>query len=151
MREELREYVDDLKKIVEAGALPQFVSEAYQTKDSGKRAEFAGGMVRDISYGKTDYTYIFKGPMAQRWAELMERGAKKYERDNWMKASDVEALERFRQSALRHMVQWLNGETDEDHAAAVMFNLNGAEYVKQRITEEPAKILNRLQQTIERA
>lgn len=101
----------------------------FETKDSGKRKVFASGMQRDVTEGKTDYTYCLQGPMLKRWAELMERGAKKYDRDNWMKASGPEELERFRASALRHLIQWLHGETDEDHAAAVIFNLNGAEYV----------------------
>ena len=31
------------------------------------------------------------------------------------------------------MYQWLEGDESEDHAAAVMFNLSGAEYVKQKL------------------
>jgi hypothetical protein len=49
-----------------------------------------------------------------------------------MKARGLEEYERFRESAFRHFLQWFNGETDEDHAAAVYFNINGAEYVLAR-------------------
>jgi hypothetical protein len=49
-----------------------------------------------------------------------------------MKAQSVEELERFRMSAARHFEQWLRGDTDEDHAAAVFFNINGAEYTRSR-------------------
>jgi len=52
---------------------------------------------------------------------------------NWMKASGEAELERFKQSAFRHFIQWMRGDTDEDHGAAVMFNINGAEYVKQAL------------------
>ena len=32
------------------------------------------------------------------------------------------------------MEQWLAGESDEDHAAAIIFNLNGAEHVRGRLS-----------------
>jgi hypothetical protein len=49
-----------------------------------------------------------------------------------MKASGDSESERFKESAVRHFFQWLNGDVDEDHAAAVFFNINGFEYVKAR-------------------
>lgn len=104
-------------------------------KDSGERLSFASGMVRDVTTGKTDFTLVLDGPMFRRWAEHLTKGAVKYAPRNWMLASGEAELERFRQSALRHLMQWLNGDTDEDHAAAVIFNLNGAEYVKQRLSK----------------
>ena len=103
----------------------------YEIKDSGEREEFASGMVRDVETDKTDYTYVTKGPMLRRWARHLMKGALKYERDNWMQAQDITERQRFERSAFRHMLQWLDGETDEDHAAAIMFNVNGAEYVKE--------------------
>lgn len=102
----------------------------FIVKDSGAREEFAGGMVRDVEDGKTDYTLILDGPMFDRWAAHLTKGARKYEARNWMKAEGQVEYERFKRSALRHFIQWFRGETDEDHAAAVMFNINGAEYVK---------------------
>lgn len=106
----------------------------YITKDSGARTELANGMVRDTEAGKPDYTLTLDGPMFERWTGLLGRGAVKYEARNWMKAlesDDPEARtktkERFKRSAIRHMMQWLRGDTDEDHAAAVFFNINGYE------------------------
>lgn len=107
-------------------------------KDSGARQQFASGMQRDVTTGKIDYTFILKGPMLDRWAKQLMDGAKKYDRDNWMKASGEPELLRFRESAMRHLVQWLRGDTDEDHAAAVFFNINGAEYVRSVLAEKPA-------------
>lgn len=108
---------------------------SFVTKDSGERAEFAGGMVRDTEQGKTLWHKVFDGPMLQRWAELLTRGAAKYpdedDRPNWMKAEGKVEYNRFKRSAFRHFMQWFRGDTDEDHAAAVMFNINGAEYVKE--------------------
>lgn len=106
----------------------------YITKDSGKRLDFASGMRRDVSDDKPQYDLVWR-PGIKRLAQLMGRGAKKYGKHNWMKASGQEEFDRFRESALRHMFQWMDGETDEDHMAAVIFNLFGAEYVKQKLNE----------------
>jgi len=108
---------------------------AFEVKDSGNRQEFDSGMVRDTTNGKTDYTRCLEGPMLERWAIHLAKGAIKYPdvapgKANWTLAEGSEEWLRFRQSALRHMIQWLNGETDEDHAAAVFFNINGAEYAR---------------------
>ena len=110
----------------------------YVTKDSGQRAKFESGMVRDTTEGKTLWHKVADGPLLQRWAELLTRGAEKYPdeeagKPNWMLAEGQVELQRFRQSAFRHFMQWFNGDTDEDHAAAVFFNLNGAEFVKGKL------------------
>lgn len=105
----------------------------FAVKDSGKRTQFDSGMVRDITDGKTDYALVLDGPMFERWATHLTKGAVKYEKRNWMKAEGREEYDRFRESAFRHFLQWYRGETDEDHAAATIFNLNGAEYVKTKL------------------
>lgn len=114
----------------------------FETKDSGKRAEYASGMVRDTQDGKARFDLLFpKGvpyakQMLTRFAELMARGANKYEERNWEKAKGQEELDRYYSSASRHLAQWLAGETDEDHAAAVMFNILAAETVKYKMARE---------------
>jgi hypothetical protein len=118
----------------------------YVTKDSGAREQYDSGMVRDIDKDKPDYTLI-DGPFLYRWAMLMVRGAEKYGRDNWRKADSEKELHRFQASALRHMHQWLDDDPsdNEDHAAAVAFNLAAAEMVKGKLAEHtivPAKIVD---------
>lgn len=93
-------------------------------------------MVRDTVAGKTDYSLITDGPMFDRWAEHLTKGAIKYEARNWMKARGEAEYERFRTSAFRHFLQWFRGERDEDHAAAVYFNINGAEFVSPLFKRE---------------
>jgi hypothetical protein len=110
------------------GVLGDFV-----TLDSGRRESFDSGMVRDTAEGKADYSLVYDGPMLTRWAELLTRGAKKYAPRNWMLATGQVELDRFKASAARHFAQWMRGDTDEDHAAAVIFNINGAEYVRGRL------------------
>lgn len=105
----------------------------FTIKDSGERMTFDGGMVRDVQTGKTLYHLVLDGPMFVRWAEHLTKGAAKYSESNWLKAEGPAELARFRASAFRHFIQWYRGDTDEDHASAVFFNINGAEYVKGHI------------------
>lgn len=111
----------------------------FVTKDSGQRAEYASGMVRDTEDGKPRFDLMFplgvpySEQFLTRCAELMGRGANKYDDRNWEKAEGNEELSRYKSSALRHMMQWVNGETDEDHAAAVFFNLMAGETVKYKM------------------
>jgi hypothetical protein len=107
----------------------------FLVKDSGERTAFESGMVRDTASGKTDYTLIVDGPMLERWAVHLTKGAAKYAKRNWMQANGPAELERFMESAMRHFLQWFRGETDEDHASAVFFNVNGAEFVKGKMRE----------------
>lgn len=109
----------------------------FITKDSGERQEFSTGMQRDVQTDKPRYDLV-DWPMIKRWAELMQRGAVKYGENNWKKAATVEEAERFRASALRHLIQWFNRETDEDHAAAVYFNIAGYEMTIKKINENVA-------------
>ena len=102
-------------------------------KDSGRRIQMAG-MQRDVTDGKIKYHLVFDGPMFERWAAHLTEGAKKYGERNWQDARTVEERDRFKESAVRHFIQWLRGDTDEDHAAAILFNINGFEYVKAKTT-----------------
>lgn len=110
-------------------------SKMFTVKDSGVREQFDSGMVRDTTEGKTDYALVLDGPMFKRWATHLTKGAIKYAKRNWMQANGDAELERFKESALRHFIQWYYGDRDEDHAAAVFFNINGAEYVREQRLE----------------
>lgn len=110
----------------------------FITKDSGERVQFYSGMVRDTQTGKVDWWRVYIGPMLERYAALVTRGAEKYPDitpgiPNWTLAAGEEELQRFRASAARHFAQYMMGHTDEDHVAAVIFNLNGAEYVRAKL------------------
>jgi hypothetical protein len=104
----------------------------FETKDSGKREAFITGMVRDTNDNKPRYDLIWL-PGLRRVAELMARGAKKYQARNWEKACTEAELDRFKESALRHMFQYLEGDRSEDHMAGVVFNLFGAEMVREKL------------------
>lgn len=109
---------------------------AYETKDSGEHREFDGGGRRDTQEGKPRFDLLFprtvpyQDQMLTRVAELFERGARKYSGRNWEQFSSPEALEHAEGSFGRHSAQYMCGEKDEDHAAAVIANVLIIEYVK---------------------
>ncbi len=110
----------------------------FTIKDSGERQNFSSGMVRDTQMDKSDFMRVLDGPMFDRWADHLTAGEKKYPDvqpgvPNWTLANGEAELTRFKKSAFRHFRQWLRGDRDEDHAAAVFFNINGAEYVKEKL------------------
>lgn len=110
----------------------------FQVKDSGERINYQSGMRRDTQKGKPNYRLIDSG-FLKRLAEHLTKGAEKYGRDNWRLANSQEELDRFQDSAFRHLMQWLNGETDEDHGMAVAFNIMAAENTKEKIGKVKAK------------
>ena len=75
----------------------------------------------------------------KRYAELLARGAVKYNDRNWEKATGQAELERGKQSAFRHFVQYLCGDTDEDHIAAVLFNIQLVELVRHKMSDVSTK------------
>lgn len=107
---------------------------SFVVKDSGQRQEYASGMRRDTTEGKPLYILLPRA-FLKRFAMHLTKGAEKYGRDNWTLANSQEELDRFKDSAFRHFIQWLDGETDEDHMAAVAFNLAAAEHVKEKLKE----------------
>ena len=107
----------------------------FTVKDSGERTEFASGMVRDRADHKVNYHLAFDGPMFKRWAEHVTKGAIKYGKRNWMKAEGYQELERAFESLCRHFYQYLAGELDEDHAAAIFFNINEIEYIREKLSK----------------
>jgi hypothetical protein len=117
--------------------------EEFITKDSGKRQQYNSGMVRDLQDDKPDlYQWMPSnvpwGPdnMWYRLGMAAQRGANKYGRRNYEHANSPEELERFKASALRHLMQYIHGERDEDHAVACIFNLICAEMVEYKLKNE---------------
>jgi hypothetical protein len=108
----------NLEKAIENGDI------FYTTKDSGNRVEYPSGFTRDITDDKPRYDLI-PHEMLTRLAGLYTRGAVKYGDNNWQLADkdNPEEINRFKQSAYRHFIQWFRGDEDEDHMSAVVFNL----------------------------
>lgn len=107
----------------------------YETKDSGKRQEYDSGMRRDVQENKPRYDLCYE-PLLTEWANLMARGATKYGENNWQLANSEEELQRFKASAWRHFIQFIRGEDDEAHHAAICFNVGAIMYLRERLQNE---------------
>lgn len=88
-------------------------------KDSGAREAFATGSRRDTRVGKGRFDLL--PPRALReLAQHFEAGAVKYGDRNWELG---QPLSRYLDSQMRHTVLVLQGEDDENHAAAAAWNI----------------------------
>lgn len=113
-------------------------------KDSGERVTFASGSMRDPSTGKIKWSRILFGPMARRWAQHLTTAEAKYPDvapglPNFMLIETDEEYYRYKESALRHFMSWFYEETDEDHASATFFNINGVEIIKDKRKAQEGK------------
>lgn len=100
-------------------------------KDSGNRTAFSTGAVRDIHDGKGRFDLL---PMCVllRLAKHYEAGAKKYAERNWEHGIPAHS---FADSAMRHLVKYMDGQTDEDHLIAAIWNLCGLAWTEEKRPE----------------
>jgi len=97
--------------------------------DSGKRINYGEGKAeREPNTGKGDM-YSLPPAALLRLSMHYELGSRKYSQRNYMKGIPVS---RFMDSALRHMIKYLDGMDNEDHLAAAAFNVLGAMQMELR-------------------
>ena len=87
-------------------------------QSSGKEESFNTGAVRDVAADKPrpDLFSPFAEERVGNWLML---GAKRYAERNWEKGMPIS---RCWASLCRHKMKWQQGERDEDHLAAIIFN-----------------------------
>ena len=105
-----------------------YEEEQAKIKDSGERTEFPSGAVRDMHEGKGRFDLL---PMCvlMRLAKHYEAGAKKYSDRNWEKGIPAHS---FADSAFRHLVKYMDGQNDEDHLIAAIWNLCGLAWTEEK-------------------
>jgi hypothetical protein len=87
-------------------------------QDSGQRQTFETGAVRDSAEGKPRPDLV--SPFAiERLGEWLRLGSLKYTERNWEKGIPVS---RSFSSMYRQLLKFQQGETDEDHVAAILCN-----------------------------
>jgi len=95
------------------------IGPSHGLNDSGKREQFASGMVREPNLFRGRFDLI--PPIAMRkLAVHYERGALKYSDRNWEKGGP---LSRHLNSAISHLQKFLEGNRTEDHLSACTFNV----------------------------
>lgn len=86
--------------------------------DEGSRIDYGTGAIRETSEGKGRYDLISPEGL-KRLAIWYENGAKKYADRNWEKGLPIS---RCFDSMQRHANKYLEGDDEEDHLAAVVWN-----------------------------
>ena len=89
--------------------------------DTGVRTSYSSGAVRDASIGKGK-PHLIPPEALRRLAIHYENGGRKYKDRNWEKGIPLSS---FVDSLYRHLWSVIEGETDEDHGAAVIWNAVG--------------------------
>ena len=99
-------------------------------KDSGKRQEFETGAVRDVQQSKGRYDLM--PPFASMFlARIYENGCLKYGDRNWERGIPVE---RYLDSAMRHIMKYQAGMRDEPHLSMALWNLSSAVWTAAMVT-----------------
>ena len=115
---------------------------SFKVRDSGQRQTFDTGSVRDLPDGKPRFG-LLPWYVLNRWADHMGKGAVKYKDNNWRRG---QPLSRYFESAIRHLYNWAEGDTTEDHLAAALFNVGGLMWTEAAIAagKLPAKLSDML-------
>ena len=100
-------------------------------KDSGERREFESGAVRDVASGKGRCD-LLPACAILRLARHYENGAVKYDERNWEKGMPISVMI---DSGMRHLLKYLDGQTDEDHLVAACWNLMSAMWMEEKKPE----------------
>ena len=118
----------------------------FTTRDSGSRAEHSDGVIRDTQEGKTKFTLMFpegvpmEDQLIVRLAELYTRGGEKYGDRNWENSNSEETLAHHQEALWRHFMNfYFNVQDGEDHAAAVVWNINAVELTRRKIRDQAFK------------
>jgi hypothetical protein len=93
--------------------------EYTKVKDSGKRQIFKTGSRRDTRNGKGRYDLITPIGL-ERLAKHYENGSRKYGDRNWELGQPIC---RYLDSAIRHIYKHIEGNREEDHLSAGVWNL----------------------------
>ena len=100
-------------------------------KDSGDMTVFASGAVRDKKTGKGRCD-LLPACVLLRLAKHYERGAERYGEYNWQQGIPCHS---FVDSAMRHLLKYMDGQTDEDHLIAAIWNLCGLAWTEEKLPD----------------
>lgn len=94
-----------------------------------KNRQFDTGAQRDTGDGKLRMSLIPQQELKRVMKRYLD-GADKYGENNWMKGMPLSV---YYDCAHRHLEAWWRGENDEDHAAAVVWNMLCAMWTETKV------------------
>lgn len=102
--------------------------------------KFNTGAIRDSQEGKEDYVETISWTAMKRYAQYMTSKKVKYGAGNFKKGIPIESYE---QSLLRHIQKYIQNkyekgtiEANEDHLAAIVFNVFGIMHEEQQLKKD---------------
>lgn len=104
------------------------MSDNFGLHDSGQRVTYGTGAQRDSR--KPTRFDLLPWRELKRLAIVYGRGAQKYKPRNWEKGIK---MDRYLQSTMNHITDWLEGKDDEDHLGQAMFNLLGLMFTETEV------------------
>ncbi len=96
--------------------------------DFVKQRQFKSGAVRDARTGKGRCDLLPASALL-RLARHYEKGATHYGDRNWEKGIDIAD---FIDSGFRHLLKYMDGQVDEDHLCAAVWNLIGVMWTEEK-------------------
>jgi len=110
---------------------------------------FETGAVRDNDEGKEDYVETISWTALKRHAKYMTSKKGRYGSGNFKKGIPIESYE---QSLVRHLQKYFENkyedgvcEVDDDHLAAMIFNICGIMHEEERANKTPDhKLVNKI-------
>lgn len=99
--------------------------------------KFKTGAIRDTQEGKLDFTETLSWTALNRYMKYMTSKKEKYGSGNFKKGIPIDSYER---SLIRHLDKYMrnkfengNDELDQDHLAAMVFNIFGIMHEEEQI------------------
>lgn len=109
---------------------------------------FTTGAIRDSQEGKVDFVETVSFTAHERYGRYMTSKKKKYGAGNFKKGIPIESYE---QSMLRHIDKYFrnkyehgNDEPNEDHLAAIRFNVDGIMHEEEMIKKGIRNLKNKI-------
>lgn len=91
----------------------------FIVKAGAEQQTYSTGAKRDVQTGKGRFDLVPMYPLA-RLAKIFEAGAVKYGDNNWLNGMP---LNRYWDSAVRHLLEFSVGARDEDHLGQALWNI----------------------------
>ena len=111
--------------------------EKKRNKNTGGVRRFSTGAIRDTEDNKPDLVETKSYTAEWRFTQYMTSKKSKYGSGNFKKGIDIDAYER---SLMRHLNKYFRNkyeggqdEPDEDHVAAMRFNIDGIMHEEERL------------------
>lgn len=103
----------------------------YILKNTEEIETFPTGSKRNSRKGKGRFD-LLPWEAIKQWALLMESGAESHGERNWQMGQDTY---RYFDSAVRHLYNWIEGEREENHLSAALFNIGAIIWTEKQIKE----------------